>query len=65
MAKYSIGSAGVSITSGRGASKTTIEVSFKALDDWAKKMRIDAEKLMKQSFANACSGLKKKFIQVI
>lgn len=65
MAKFSIGSSGVNITSGRGAAKVTIEVSFAELDAWAKKMKIDTEKLMEKSFANACSGLKKKFTSVV
>ena len=38
MAKYSIGSSGVNISSGRGAAKVTIEVSFAELEAWAKKM---------------------------
>ena len=65
MAKFSIGSSGVNVTSGRGAAKATIEVSFAELDAWAKKMKIDTEKLMEKSFANACSGLKKKFTSVV
>lgn len=36
--KFNTTTTGVSVSSGRGASKTTFEVSFKELDDWARKM---------------------------
>ena len=65
MAKYSIGSSGVDITSGRGKSKTTVTIDFSELDAWAQRMKIDTKKLMEKSFANACSGLKKKFTSVV
>ena len=65
MAKFSIGSSGVNITSGRGSAKVSITVDFKTLEDWAKKMKIDTAKLMQKSFANACSGLKKKFLKTV
>lgn len=65
LAKFSIGSSGVDITSGRGNNKVTLTVDFSSLEKWAKKMKIDTEKLMKQSFANACSGLKTKFLKVV
>ena len=65
LAKFSIGSSAVNITSGRGKAKVTIEVSFAELEAWARKMKVDTDKLMQQSFANACSGLKKKFVQVV
>lgn len=65
MAKFSIGSSGVDITSGRGKAKVAITVDFTSLERWAKKMKIDTEKLMQKSFANACSGLKKKFLQTV
>ena len=65
LAKFSIGTSGVDITSGRGKAKVTLTVDFSTLDEWAKKMKNDTTKLMQQSFANACSGLKKKFLQVV
>ena len=65
LAKFSIGTSGVDITSGRGKAKVTLTVDFSTLDAWAKKMKIDTTKLMQRSFANACSGLKKKFLQVV
>lgn len=65
MAKYSIGSSGVNITSGRGKSKTTVTIDFSELDAWARKMQIDTPKLLEKSFAAACSGLKKKFVKIV
>lgn len=65
LAKFSIIGQSVGITSGRGKNKFTLEVSFKELEAWAKKMNVDTEKLMEKSFANACSGLKIKFLKVI
>lgn len=56
---------GVSFTRGRGAAKVAIEISFKSLEDWAKRMKIDEPKLMQRSFGRACSGLKKKFQKVV
>ena len=65
MASYSISGSSVAISSGRGKAKVTITVDFKELERWAKKMKVDTEKLMEKSFANACSGLKSKFVQVM
>lgn len=65
LAKYSIFDNGVSIMSGRGANRVSLFVDFKALINWAKKVKVDTVKLMKRSFGRACSGLKKKFIQVV
>lgn len=65
MAKYSISGSGVSVSHGRGKNKVSVEVSFKELEQWARKMKVDTNSLMEKSFANACSGLKKKFISVI
>lgn len=65
MAKFNITDVGVNVTSGRGAAKVSIFVDFKALEDWAKRMKIDTDRLMKRSFGRACSALKKKFYQVV
>lgn len=62
--RYSIGSSGVDIASGRGKAKVTLTIDFSELDAWAQKMKIDTKKLMEKSFANACSSLKKKFTSV-
>lgn len=56
---------GVQISSGRGRSKVTVEVSFAELEAWAKKMKVDTPKLLQKSFAAACSGLKKKFVKIV
>ena len=46
LAKFSIGTSGVDITSGRGKAKVTLTVDFSTLEEWAKKMKIDTGKLM-------------------
>ena len=63
---FNLTSTGVDFISGRGKNKTvTLSMSFKQLEDWAKRMKIDTAKLMTRSFGRACSGLKKKFRQVV
>ena len=59
-------STGVDFVSGRGKNKAvTLSMTFKELETWAKRQKIDVPRLMKRSFGRACSGLKKKFTQVI
>ena len=59
-------STGVDFVSGRGKNKAvTLSMTFKQLETWAKRQRIDVPRLMKRSFGRACSGLKKKFYQVM
>ena len=60
-----IGADAVSMSRGRGAARVTMTVSFKELERWARLQQIDTGKLMTQSFWRACSGLKKKFRQVM
>ena len=64
MAMKIAGSA-VSITSGRGAARVQLIVSFKELDAWARRMKIEEEKLWKRSYMRACKGLKDKFLKVV
>lgn len=53
-------------TTGRGRSKTVVlDVSFKELERWAKKMGLDERKLLSRAFGRAVSGLKAKFRKVI
>lgn len=63
--KFNTTTTGVQVSSGRGASKVSVEVSFTELDAWAKKMKVDTPKLLQKSFAAACSGLKKKFVKIV
>lgn len=57
---------GVDFVSGRGKNMTvTLSMSFKSLEKWAKRSRIDTERVMKRSFGRAASGLKKKFREVV
>lgn len=59
-------SSGVDFVSGRGKNKTvTLSMTFKQLEDWARRMKIDTAKLMTRSFGRACAGLKKKFAEVM
>lgn len=55
----------MTITRGRGAARVSLVVSFAELDRWASRQKVDVPRLMKRSFGRACSGLKKKFQQVI
>lgn len=57
---------GVDFVSGRGKNKAvTLSMTFKQLETWAKRQKIDVPRLMKRSFGRACSGLKKKLYQVM
>ena len=59
-------STGVDLVYGRGKNKTVeLSMSFKELERWAKRMKIDTAKLMESSFGRACFGLKKWFRKVI
>lgn len=63
---FSVGASSVTMTRGRGANRTVaLEVSFKELEKWASKNKVDTKRLMTRSFGRACSGLKKKFTQVV
>lgn len=63
---FSLGGKGVTLTRGRGANKTVVlDVSFKDLERWARRNEVDTKRLMNRSFGRACSGLKKKFTQVV
>lgn len=62
---YSLSGSSVLITRGRGAARVELRVSFAELEKWARRMKVDTEKLMQRSFGRACSGLKKKFQQVM
>lgn len=59
-------STGVDFVAGRGKNKmVTLSMTFKELERWARRQRIDTPRLMRRSFGRACSGLKKKFCQVM
>lgn len=62
---YSVTSTGIDFTRGRGAAKVVLSISFRELETWAKRQRVETEKLMQRSFGRACSGLKKKFVDVM
>lgn len=62
---YSITDVGVNFTRGKGAAKVSLVISFKELEDWARRQKIDTEKLMQRSFLRSCAGLKKKFREVV
>lgn len=63
---FSLGGKGVTLTRGRGANKTVVlDVSFKDLERWARRNAVDTKRLMDRSFGRACSGLRRKFQQVI
>jgi len=62
---YSLTATGVSFTSGRGKGAVAIELSFREIDRWAKRMQKDTKELWRLSYGRACAGLKKKFVEVM
>ena len=62
----SLTSSGVVATAGRGANKTVVlDVSFKELERWAKRVRIDEAALWRRSYGRAISALKGRFSKVV
>lgn len=61
----SLTESGAEISRGRGAAKVSIEVSFRELERWAKKNKIDTKRLMKRSYGRACSGLTRKLAAIM
>lgn len=62
---YSITDVGVNFSRGKGAAKVSLVISFKELEAWARRQKIDTKRLMQRSFGRACAGLKTKFAQVM
>lgn len=62
---YSVTDSGIEISRGRGKAKVTLDVSFKELERWAKRQKIDTPKLIRRSFGRAVSGLRKVFVSVM
>lgn len=62
---YSLTATGVRVTSGRGRNAVALDLSFKEIETWAKRMGKDREELWRLSYGRACAGLKKKFVEVM
>lgn len=63
---YETTSSAVNIVKGRGKNKlVTLSISFKELDRWARRMAIDAPKLLNQSYGRAVRGLRLKFEKTV
>lgn len=63
---FSVADGRVVQTAGRGKNKTVVlDVSFKELERWARRMKIDAPKLMRKSFGRACRALRAKMQKVV
>ena len=62
---FSVTDSGVTMTKGRGRNAVLIELSFKAIEAWAKRMKVDEARLWRNSYGRACHGLKKKFADVV
>ncbi len=62
---YSVTDTAVMFSQGRGRAKVSLALSFRDLERWAKRQKIDTAKLMKRSFGRACFALKRKFQKVI
>lgn len=57
---------GATVTTERGAAKTVVlEVDFTELRAWAKRMKIDEERIWRKAYARAIKGLKDKFKKVV
>ena len=57
---------GVVATAGRGRNKTvTLDISFKALEQWAKRVQIDERAMWRKAYARACSALKGRFSKIV
>ena len=62
---YTLTATGVSVTSGRGKNAVALDLSFREIERWAKRMDKDTKELWRLSYGRACAGLKKKFIEVM
>lgn len=62
---YSLTDTGVSFTKGRGKAAVALTISFKEIEEWAKRMQKDTKELWRLSYGRACAGLKKKFYEVM
>ena len=57
---------GVVATAGRGRNRTvTLEVSFKELDAWARRVKIDERAMWRRAYGRACSALKGRFSKIV
>ena len=62
---FSVTDLGVTMTKGRGRNAVAIVLSFKEIEAWAKRMKVDEARLWRNSYGRACHGLKKKFADVM
>lgn len=62
---FKVQDSGVLYTKGRGANAVALEISFKRLEAWAKKQKIDTPRLWHRSFGRACAGLKRQLLKVM
>ena len=54
------------VSFGRGRNKTVaLDVSFKELEAWARRSKIDERDLWRKSYGRACAALKKQFTQIM
>ncbi len=62
---YTVTDSGVTLRTGRGSGAVEISVSFKEIEAWAKKMHANEPRLWRLAYGRACSGLKKKLVNVM
>lgn len=62
---FKITDTGVLQKTGRGRNAVSIELSFAAIEKWARRMEIDEKRLWNRSYGRAVSGLKAKFYDVM
>lgn len=57
---------GATVTTGRGAAKTVIlEVDFKELERWARRMKIDEARVWRKAYGSAIRSLRSKLQKVV
>ena len=61
----SVTDSGVNVRTGRGRNAVEISISFREIDAWAKRMKADEPRLWRLAYGRACSGLKKKLVNVM
>ena len=63
---FKVTDSGVTLSRGRGATKAVVlDVSFKQLEIWAARNKVDTKRLWRRSYGRACKGLRDKFRKVI
>lgn len=55
----------VRMSKGRGAAAVSLDISFREIETWAKRNKVDTDRLFRRSFGRACSALKRQLVQIM